>query len=126
MGNFYISEIFPKRATQKFLCSKNGILKRTGFLISYQNIYWASKGGFTGSLCLYLFSHLIGPMKHCVCYVQASFNSAMYVLLYVWVRLGVCFEFGTCMQSFDARSRACSCKGFVCECAQSSMCAYNL
>ena len=56
--NFCICKLFPKRARQKFLCSKSGILKRAGFLIYDQNIYWASKGGFTGSLCLYLFFSL--------------------------------------------------------------------
>ena len=58
-GNFCISEILPKKATQKFLCSKSGILKRTGFKNYYQNIFWTSKGGFIGSLCLCNFFSLL-------------------------------------------------------------------
>ena len=47
-------------ARQKFLCSKSGILARVGFVNYYQNVYWTSKGGLTGSICCHNFFSLLG------------------------------------------------------------------
>ena len=49
---------FPQKG-QEFLCNKSGILNCAGFVNYYQNIYWPSKGVFTGSLCLLLFFPLL-------------------------------------------------------------------